>query len=355
MRGSDVMQEPLFTSFTLESFVPKNHPLRPIRELFNEALRRVSGLFDEIYSDRGRESIPPERLLRAQLLQMLYSIRSERQLVEQLQYNLLFRWFVGLSMDDAAWNHSVFSKYRDRLLEHEVIPELFAEVLRLARKKNLLSDDHFSVDGTLIQAWASHKSFRPKDAPGGAIGRNQEADFHGEARKNSTHESVTDPDARLYTKSKGEASKLYYGSHIMMENRSGLVVDVRTTPAGNAVEREAAIDMLASLPGEKRRTIGADKNYDYAEFVDACRGLKVSPHVAQRMHSAIDERTTRHVGYALSLRARKQIEERFGWIKTIAPLRQVKVRGNPKVHLLMQFGYMACNLVRLKNLLYAGR
>lgn len=355
MRGSDVMQEPLFTSFTLESFVPKNHPLRPMRDLFNEALKRVSGLFDELYSDRGRESIAPERLLRAQLLQMLYSIRSERQLVEQLQYNLLFRWFVGLSMDDEAWNHSVFSKYRDRLLEREVIPELFAEVLRLARKKKLLSDEHFSVDGTLIQAWASHKSFRPKDAPGGSIGRNRESDFHGQARKNDTHESVTDPDARLYTKSAGETSKLYYGSHILMENRSGFVVDVRTTPAGNAVEREAAIDMLAALPGDKRKTVGADKNYDYAEFVDSCRGIKVSPHVAQRKFSAIDERTTRHAGYRLSLRTRKKIEERFGWLKTITPLRQVKVRGNPKVHLLLQFGYLAQNLVLLRNLLHGVR
>lgn len=344
------MQEPLFTSLTLEGFVPAKHPLRAMRELFNQALKRVSPLFDEMYSDRGRESIPPERLLRAQLLQMLYSIRSERQLVEQLQYNLLFRWFVGLSIDEPAWNHSVFSKYRDQLLEHEIIPELFAEVLRLARKKQLLSDEHFSVDGTLIQAWASQKSFRPKDAPGDAVGRNEERDFHGEKRSNDTHASITDPDARLNKKSKGDGSKLSYGSHILMENRNGFAVDVRTTSEGNSGERGAALDMLMSLPGDRRRTVGADKGYDNEDFVEGCRGIKVTPHVAQRIHSAIDERTTHHVGYQISGRVRKRIEEVFGWAKTIAVVRQVKVRGKRKVNFVLTFAYMAWNLVRLSNL-----
>jgi len=373
MRGVDVMQAPLFTTVQLESFVPADHPIRALRELFNTALKRISHLFDDIYAEGGRESIAPERLLRAQLLQVLYSIRSERQLTEQAHYNLLFRWFIGIGIDDAVWNHSTFSKNRDRLLEHAVVPALFAEVVALAGKKGLLSTEHFSVDGTLIQAWASHKSFRPKDEdpkgagtggsgsgkraserpPGGLpSGRNQERDFHGEQRKNDTHHSVTDPDARLYRKSAGSGAILCYQGHTVMENRHGLIVRARVSRTSGTAERETALALLKTLPGKQRKTVGADKGYDVRSFIQGCREQGITAHVAAKdKGSAIDGRTTRHAGYAVSQRKRKRVEEPFGWNKLIGQLRQVKQRGVAKVDAMFQFGMMGWNLVRMRNIL----
>ncbi|MGH8184030.1 MAG: IS5 family transposase [Rhodanobacteraceae bacterium] len=352
MRGVDVMQESLFTTVQLESFVPADHPIRPLRELFNTALQRISYLFDAAYAEGGRESIAPERLLRALLLQVLYGIRSERQLVEQTHYNLLFRWFVGLSIDDAVWNHSTFSKNRDRLLEHAVVPELFAEVVRMAGQRGLLSQDHFSVDGTLIQAWASHKSFQPKDGDTGGIGRNQERDFHGEQRKNDTHASTTDPDARLYRKSSNTAAVLCYQGHTVVENRNGLVVRAAVSHATGTAERDTALELLKSLPSKRRKTVGTDKGYDVTSFVEGCRRLRITAHVAAKdKGSAIDARTRRHVGYAVSQTKRKRVEEPFGWMKLIAQLRQVKQRGKAQVGALFQMGMMGWNLIRMRNLL----
>jgi len=302
MRGTDGMQESLFTVAKLEDFVPSDHPLRAIRDLVNEALVQLNGLFNKLYDDYGRPSIPPEKLMRALLLQVFYSVRSERQICEQLRYNLLFRWFVGLAIDDAVWDHSVFSKNRDRLLEHAVVEAFFTEIMRLADARGLLSKEHFSVDGTLIQAWASHKSFRPKDGgndqtPSGP-GRNAQSDWKGKPRTNDTHESTTDPDARLYRKSHNTASVLCYQGHVLMENRSGLVVGAVVTHADGKGERAAALAMLESVPGEQRKTLGADKAYDTQDFVAACRERNVTPHIAiydtrVRGGSTIDARTTR--------------------------------------------------------------
>lgn len=359
MRGTDVMQEPLFTTVQLETFVPKDHPLRALRVLMDEALKELNGLFDVIYADGGRDSIPPERLLRAQLLQVLYTIRSERQLVEQLHYNFLFRWFVGLPIEEAAWDHSTFSKNRDRLLDHEVVPQLFAEVVAAARRRNLLSEEHFSVDGTLIQAWASHKSFRPKDEPpkGGPRppreGRNKEVDFHGEPRANDTHASITDPDARLLRKSQGSAAILCYQGHTVMENRHGLIVAAQASHAtGPGAEWDNAVELLGTLPGARRKTVGGDKGFDTARFVNQCRALGITAHVARkRKGSAIDGRTTRHAGYAVSQLKRKRVEEPFGWVKLIGPIRPVKQRGLPRVNTLFQFAMLGWNLVRMRNIL----
>jgi len=357
MRGADITQEHLFTTVHLENFVPAAHPLRPLRKLFDQALLRISSLLDGAYAENGRESIPPERLLRAQLLQVLYTIRSERQLMEQTHYNLLFRWFIGLSIDDPVWNHSTFSKNRDRLLEHDIIPALFAEVVELARQQGLLSEEHFSVDGTLIQAWASQKSCRPKDRDdddqdGGH--RNAEANFHGEKRSNETHESTTDTDARNYRKSNNAEAKLAYLGHSLMENRNGLVVDARLSLATGRGERETAIEMLGALPGKQRKTVAADKNYDTKGFVAACRERKITAHVAQntrrRGGSAIDGRTTRHKGYEISQRKRKRVEEPFGWGKVIGLYRQVKVRGFERVSAVYQLTMMGWNLIRMRNL-----
>src|SRR5476649_2130765 len=317
MRGSDGMQETLFTMAKLEDFVPADHPLRPIGVLVNEALERLNGLFNEIYADTGRASIAPEKLMRALLLQVFYSVRSERQICEQLRYNLLFRWFVGLAIDDAVWDHSVFSKNRDRLLDNAVVEAFFAEIMGQADAKGLLSREHFSVDGTLIQAWASHKSFRRKDGsddqtPSGP-GRNAQADWKGKPRSNDTHESSTDPDARLFRKSFNTASILCYQGHVLMENRSGLVVGAVVTHANGTNERAAALAMLDTVPGKAHKTLGADKAYDSADFIAACRQRNVTPHVAandaRRGGSAIDARTRRHVGYQISQTIRKRIEE----------------------------------------------
>lgn len=358
MRGSDGMQEALFTMSKLEDFVPSDHPLRAIQVLVDEALGQLNGLFNEIYADTGRASIAPEKLIRALLLQVFYSVRSERQLVEQLRYNLLFRWFVGLAIDDAVWDHSVFSKNRDRLLEHAVVEAFFTEVMRVAGAKGLLSKEHFSVDGTLIQAWASHKSFRPKDGsddqtPSGP-GRNAQADWKGKPRSNDTHESTTDPDARLFRKSDHTASILCYQGHVLMENRSGLVVGAVVTHANGTNERTAALAMLDTVPGMGRKSVGADKAYDTQDFIDACRGRNVTPHVAcndtRRGGSAIDGRTTRHIGYALSQTIRKRIEEHFGWGKTVGRIRQTVYRGLRRVDQHFKLTMTASNILRIARM-----
>jgi len=360
MRGSDGMQEALFTVAKLEDFVPSDHPLRAILALVNEALGQLNGRFNEIYADTGRPSIPPEKLMRALLLQVFYSVRSERQICEQLRYNLLFRWFVGLAIDDAVWDHSVFSKNRDRLLEHTVMEAFFTEIMRLADAKGLLSKEHFSVDGTLIQAWASHKSFRPKDGGDdqGPPGRNAQADWKGKRRTNDTHESTTDPDARLYRKSHNTASILCYQGHVLMENRSGLVVGAVVTQADGKGERAAALAMLDTVPGERRKTLGADKAYDTKDFVAACRKRNVTPHLAvydNRAHggSTIDARTTRHPGYELSQAARKRIEEHFGWGKTVGRIRQTVFRGIRRVDQHFKLTMTASNIVRIARILTA--
>lgn len=356
MRGDDIRQEGLFSYVSPEARVPKGHPLRPIRVLVDKALADLHEEFEAIYSHTGRRSIPPEQLLRAVLLQILYSVRSERLLAEQIDYNLLFRWFVGLSMDDPVWDHSSFTRNRDRLLEADIARKFFARILDQARAAKLLSDEHFSVDGTLIEAWASMKSFRPKDGSGKppGPGRNGARDFRGEKRKNDTHASSTDPDARLYRKAEGQASQLCYMSHALMENRNALIVDHQTTHATGTAEREAALDMVQRLEGKHRVTVGADKNYDTRECVDALRGARATPHVSQNdrnRRSAIDGRTTRHEGYTVSQRIRKRIEEGFGWGKVIGPLCKVKLRGIDKVDHLCTLTYAAYNLVRMRRLL----
>jgi transposase len=357
VRGEDIFQESLFTTVQLESFVPTDHPLRPIKALLDKAMKNLNWLFSGIYADTGRESIPPERLIRAQLLQVLYSIRSERQLVEQINYNLLYRWFVGLTIEDTVWNHSTFSINRDRLLENDVITELFEEVVGLARQQKLLSDEHFSVDGTLIQAWASQKSYRRKDddsEPPAGSGRNSEANFHGESRGNETHESKTDGDARLARKGPGKEAKLSYMGHTVMENRNGLIVKAATSHATGKAEREVAANLLSDLSGMKKRTVGADKNYDTAEFVADCRAMNITPHVARNDNrnggSAIDGRTSRHAGYAISQRSRKRVEEPFGWGKTIGLIRQMKVRGLLKVNGVFLLTMIGWNLTRMRSL-----
>lgn len=357
MRGADITQESLFSTVHLDSFVPIDHPLRMVRELFNEALQELDGLFNLAYAPFGKESIAPENLLRALLLQVFFSIRSERQLMEQVQYNLLFRWFIGLSIDDAVWNHSTFSKNRDRLLAHDVIPTLFSEVIALARQRDLVSDEHFSVDGTLIQAWASQKSFRPKDDQGGGPtgpGRNAHCDFHGQKRTNATHASTTDPQARNYKKAQTAEAKLGYLGHTLMENRNGLMVDAEVSQADGYGERTTAHKMLARLPGKRRKTVGADKGYDTKDFVASCRKGKITPHIARntkrRGGSALDGRTTRHKGYAASLKVRKRIEEGFGWGKTIGQIRQVKHRGKTRVDDVFKLTYIGWNLIRMRNL-----
>ena len=361
MRGTDERTGSLFSYVDLEARIGKDHPLRAIRLLVNEALETMAGEFGPLYSGLGRPSIPPERLLRAMLLQAFYSIRSERQLMERLEFDLLFRWFVGLGIDSSVWDHSTFSKNRDRLLEGDVARRFLSAVLAQPGVKRLLSTDHFSVDDTLIEAWASIKSFRPKDGsdappPGG--GRNEEADFHGQKRSNETHASTTDPDAKLYRKGAGKEAKLCFIGHGLMENRSGLLVDACLTPAGGHGERVAALHMIEPRADRPRRiTLGADKGYDAEDFVNELRSMKVTPHVAQNTsgrRSAIDGRTTRHAGYADSQRIRKRIEEAFGWIKTVAGQEKTKFRGRDRVGWAFTFAVAAYNLVRLPKLLGAA-
>src|SRR5271163_2714052 len=340
MRGDERVQDGMFSYVTLEQRVPREHPLREIRKLTDEVLRSLSTEFDALYSDLGRRSIAPEYILRALLLQVFYSIRSERQLVEQIDYNLLFRWFVGLGMDDAVWHHAVFSKNRDRLLSSAVAQQFFSEVNRQA--KRFMSDEHFTVDGTLIQAWASHKSFRAKDGSDDGDGSN----FHGQKRSNQTHASTTDGDARLYKKSYGKESKLSYLGHALVENRNGLIAAAMVTHADGFAERDAALLMLAEKQqGRSRRiTVGADKAYDTKDFVRTARELKVTPHITrndQNRSSNLDRRTTRQPGYAISLSRRWLIEKSFGWLKQTGPLRQVKLRGLAKVDWLFVFSCAA--------------
>jgi len=356
MRGSDQQSGDLFSYVDIEARVPVRHPLRAIRSIVNEGLASLDAEFDKLYADTGRDSIPPERLLRAALLQAFYSIRSERLLMEQLDYNLLYRWFVGLGVDDAVWDHSVFSKNRDRLLEANVAAKFLSAVLANPQVKPLLSDEHFSVDGTLIEAWASMKSFRAKD--GGdeppSTGRNGERNFHAEPRSNDTHASTTDPQARLYRKGKGKEAKLCFMGHALMENRHGLVVQAETSQADGHAERKAALGMIdQQAPGTSNQlTLGADKAYDAREFVADLRQKCVTPHVAQKARSsAIDGRTTRHSGYAVSLRKRKLVEEAFGWAKTIAGCAKVKVRGLARVGFHFTLAMAAYNLIRLPKLI----
>lgn len=356
MRGDDQQEAELFLYGSLEERVPGDHPLRPVRAMADAALESMSKRFDEMYAQAGRPSIAPEKLLRALLLQALYSIRSERMLVEQLEYNLLFRWFVGLGLSEPAWNHAVFSKNRERLLEGDVAQELFACVVEQARTLRLLSDEHFTVDGTLIEAWASHKSFRPKngradsDEKGGG-------GFRGQKRRNDTHQSTTDPQARLYRKSNGQESRLAYLGHVLIDNRHGLAVDTELTEANGRAEREAALVMAARLPGRTRRvTLGADKGYDTREFVEGLRQWSVTPHVAQntnRRRSRIDLRTTRHDGYRHSQKNRKLVEQVFGWIKTTAGFRKTKHRGRDRVGWMFTFAAAAYNMIRIRNLMEA--
>src|SRR5499425_3250126 len=352
MRGDDNLQDGIFSYISPEKRVPADHPLRPIRKLVDEILKEMSPQFAKLYSNVGRPSIAPERLLRSLLLQIFYSVRSERMLVEQLQYNLLFRWFVGMEMDEEVWNHAVFSKNRERLLNEEIAEGFFRRVLE--RAKPFMSDEHFTVDGTLIEAWASHKSFRRKDGKGNPPEAGGDVDFHGEKRKNETHESTTDPDARLFRKSKGSEAKLSYLGHVMMENRNGLLVQTFLTEANGRAERDAALLMAEAIPGCQRVTLGGDKNYDTQEFVRELRGMNITPHIAQNdnnRRSAIDPRTTRHVGYAVSQRKRKRVEQSFGWMKMVGMLRKVKLRGMDKVGWLFTFTGAAYNLCRLRNLM----
>jgi len=358
MRGEDQNQQAMFSYVSPEARVPKDHPLRPIRTMVDKVLDDLAPLFREMYSHTGRPSTPPEQLLRASLLQVLYSIRSERMLVEQLDYNLLFRWFVGLSMDDKVWNHSTFSKNRDRLMQFEVASAFFQATREMAERAGLMSKEHFTVDGTLIEAWASMKSFRPKEEqdqdPPATGGRNPEIDFKGQQRKNDTHQSTTDPDARLLKKGKGKESKLCFMGHALMENRNGLVVDSRLTLANGTAEWDAALNMIEDLPGTHRITVGADKGYDVPNFVNGLRRLWATPHVAQKdQGTSIDQRTTRHEGYLTSQRVRKRVEEIFGWLKTTGGLRKTRHRGLNKVGWMFEFSMTAYNLVRMRNLIWS--
>lgn len=366
MRGSDERSGKLFSYVDLEQRVPAQHPLRAIRAIVNEALADIGAEFEAVYSSIGRPSIAPEKLLRALLLQLFHGIRSERQMMERLDFDLSFRWFVGLGIDDPVWDASTFSKNRERLLDGEIAARFLAAILARPRVKRLLSTEHFSVDGTLIDAWCSMKSFRPKDEistdappPDEPGGRNAEVDFRGEKRSNATHASTTDPDALLYRKSPGTGAKLCYMGHVLMENRNGLVVDVETTRVSGHAERLAALEMIDGVvdeTGTRRVTIGADKGYDTRDFVAELRERGATPHVAQNQsgrRSAIDGRTTRHPGYAISLRIRKRIEEVFGWSKSSARQGKTRFRGLPRVRFAFTLTAAAYNLVRLPKLLAA--
>jgi transposase len=364
-RGEDRRQQAMFSVLSPEQRVPQDHPLRAIRAMVDDVLHHLSPTFDAIYAQAGRPSIPPEHLLRALLLQVLYTVRSERLLLEQLDYNLLFRWFVGLNMDELVWDHSTYSKNRERFLAGGVAQAFFDRVLALARQRNLLSDEHFTVDATLLEAWASLKSFRAKDEPPTAPPDdpgNPTVDFHSERRSNDTHQSTTDPDARLYRKGKGREAKLSYMGHVVMENRHGLVVQAAATMATGTAEPEVAGDLVEQLVGSvdeedalpaegPRRTVGADKGYDIPDFVGTMRDLNVTPHVAQKtMGSAIDGRTTRHAGYATSQIFRKRVEESFGWLKTVGLMRKLRHRGTKRVDWMFVFSTAIYNLVRLRTL-----
>jgi transposase len=357
MRGADEQPGSMFSYVSLEERVPPDHPLRAIRRITDRALERLSTQFDTLYVKFGRPSIPPEKLLRALLLQALYTIRSERQLIEQIEYNLLFRWFVGLGMDDAVWAPTTFTKNRDRLLDGDIAAAFFDAVLLHADTERLLSDEHFTVDGTLLEAWASQKSFRPRDQdPPADSGGNPTVNFHGQRRTNATHQSTTDPDARLYKKARGREARLGYLGHILMEHRSGLIVKTMVTPADGHGERDAAVVMVERVPGRHRITVAADKGYDTRDLVAGLRAMHVTPHVAQHTtgrRSAIDARTTRHAGYTISQQKRKRVEQGFGWMKTIGGLRKLRHRGGLLVGWIFTFTAAAYNIVRLRRLLEA--
>jgi transposase len=357
MRGADQQQNHIFSYLSPEARVRKGHPLRAIRAMVDEILSQLSRRFDSMYASSGRPSIPPEQLLRALLLQMLYTIRSERLLMEEMDYNLLFRWFVGLNADDEVWDASTFSKNRDRLLEADVAKEFLARVVERARAQDLTSDEHFTIDGTLLEAWAGAKSFQPKqskpypppDDPG-----NPTVNFRGEKRSNETHESKTDPEALLARKGEGKESKLSYSGNLLVENRNGLIVGAEVFQANGTAERDAALIMLEKLPGTRPVTVGGDKGFDTFGFVAECRQLRIVPHVAQNLGrpggSAIDARTTRHASYVISQRKRKRVEECFGWLKTVALMRKVRHRGVCNVDWIFTFACAAYNLVRMRNL-----
>jgi len=356
VRGPDEQSQHLFSYVSPEKRVPANHPLRAIRQITDRVLAKLSPTFTQIYAKIGRPSIAPEKLLRALLLQVLYTVRSERLLMEQLEYNLLFRWFVGLNVDDPVWDPTVFSKNRDRLLAGDVAAAFFQAVRAEAEARDLVSDEHFTVDGTLLEAWASLKSFKqvddpdppPPDDPG-----NPTVDFHGERRTNDTHASTTDPDAKLARKGKGKEAKLSYTGHVLMENRNGLAVNVAVLAATGTAERDAALEMVVDIPNLGRVTLGGDKNYDTADMVEALRELNITPHVAQNdtnRRSAIDARTTRHPGYAISQQKRKRVEEIFGWLKTVGGLGKLRHRGIERVEWIFTFAVAAYNVVRLRNL-----
>src|ERR1051326_123177 len=357
MRGADVQQTSMFSYLSPEDRVPANHPLRGIRQSCDRMLKQLSAQFEKMYSEMGRPSIAPEKLLRALLLQVLYTVRSERLLMEELNYNLLFRWFVGMNMDEGVWHPTVYSKNRDRLLEGNVAKKFFALVVAEATAMGLMSDEHFTVDGTLLEACASLKSFKKKDGGDGPPvddPGNPTVDFHGETRRNDTHSSTTDPDALLARKGSGKEAKLSYNGNVLMENRNGLVADVQVLPATGTAEREAALMMVGSVEGTDAVTVGADKGYDTKEFVAECRQMNATPHVAQKArHSAIDGRTTRHAGYATSQVSRKRIEEIFGWMKTVGGMRKLRHRGLQLVGWMFTFAAAAYNLVRMRNLTLA--
>jgi transposase len=360
MRGPDHQQSAMFSYLSPEQRVPSDHPLRAVRQMADIILAQLSQLFSTMYSDIGRRSIPPEKLLRALLLQVLYTVRSERMLMEQLEYNLLFRWFVGLNMDEPVWDVTVFTKNRERLLRADIARKFFELVLKQAQALDLMSDEHFTVDGTLLEACAGLKSFKrvddaeapPPDDPG-----NPTVNFHGEKRSNQTHQSTTDPDAMLAKKGAGKEAKLSYSGHVLMENRNGLVADVEVLQANGTAERDAALVMIEKIPGDQPVTVGADKAYDTKDFVKETRNMNATPHVAQNNKgraSAIDGRTTRHAGYAVSQQKRKRVEEIFGWMKTVGGMRKLRHRGLQLVGWMFTFAAAAYNLVRIRNLATAS-
>ena len=353
MRGDDLQQAAMFSYLSPEQRVPTDHPLRPIRQLADRVLSCLSESFDAMYSTIGRRSVAPEKLMRALLLQILYTIRSERMLMEQLNYNLLFRWLVGLNMDDSVWDVTVYTKNRERLLSADVAQKFFDLVLGEAKGLDLLSDEHFTVDGTLLEACASLKSFKKvqgEEQPAPDDPGNPTVDFHGETRSNDTHSSNTDPDAMLARKGKGKEAKLSYAGHVLMENRNGLAVDAMVTQATGTAERDAALLMAEAIPGDHPVTLGADKNYDTKDFVAEARNVGATPHVSQKQRSAIDGRTTRHAGYEISQRKRKRIEEIFGWMKTVGGMRKLRHRGLELVNWMFTLSAAAYNLVRIRNL-----
>jgi transposase len=352
MRGKVENQAIVFSLLTPDQLVPRDHPIRHIKPIVDKALRELSPIFNKMYADTGRPSIPPEHLLKACLLIALYSIRSERQFCERLQYDLLFKWFLDLNIIDPAFDASSFSKNKERLLEHRVAREFLTAVISEARRRKLLSEEHFTVDGTLLEAWASMKSIRPKD--GGdkpeTGGKNPSVDFHGEERTNDTHQSVTDRETLIARKGKGKEARLCFAGHVLMENRNGLVVDVVITRATGTAERDTGLEMLEKVPGLQRITVGADKGYDTQDFITQCRDLNVTPHVACRKWTVLDKRTTRHAGYQLSQRVRKRVEEIFGWIKTVGGGRKLRYKGVERNQLWAEFTTAAYNLVRMAKL-----